>query len=302
MPLTTNDPSTPSSWGIQLSKLWLESGQGFPVSVKDIALEVTKVRFPDEPIGIIKSHGIAGIDGMLSKRKTKGDWCISYDDTVTIAGRINFTLGHEFGHYLLHRQMRELFQCGQGDLLDYDSAESKKLESEANSFSSYLLMPMNDFREQVKGQSVGLDLLDHCANRYGTSFTATARKWLEFTDKAAMLVVARDDFICWAYPSKLARKRGVFFPPGTPVPQSSLDRLNSGGGQIMLNRSCRVQAGVWHPEMEAEESVIVSDQFEQVIFLVQYPEADFLIEHGEEEELDSFEVLSNRALGFNWTK
>ncbi|WP_097065482.1 hypothetical protein [Nitrosovibrio sp. Nv4] len=37
----------------------------------------------------------------------------------------------------------------------------------------------------------------HCANRYGTSFTAAALKWLELTDQAAVLAVARDGFIYW---------------------------------------------------------------------------------------------------------
>ncbi len=295
-----SNPKTPSAWGIELSKLWMVCGQNFPVDVKQIAPEVTKTRFPDEPVGIIKAHGITGIDGMLSKRK-KGDWCISYDDTVTVPGRINFTLGHEFGHYLLHRKLREKFQCGQGDMLDYESTESKKLESEANNFASYLLMPINDFRKQIQGQAVTLDLLRHCAERYGTSFTATALKWLEFTEKAALLVVARDHFICWSYPSKLASKRGTYLRPGTPVPQSALDRLNHVGTK-RVNQSCRVSQGIWHSEMEAEESVIISDNFDLAIFLVQFPTAKRIIEHEEEEIQDTFTVLSNRAQGFNWSK
>lgn len=296
-----SNPKTPSAWGIELSKLWMVCAQSFPVDIKQLAPEVTKTKFPDEPVGIIKAHGVSGIDGMLSKRK-KGDWCISYDDTVTVSGRINFSLGHEFGHYLLHRKLRESFQCGQSDMLDYDSVESKKLESEANTFASYLLMPMDDFREQIKGQAVNLDLLGHCADRYGTSFTATALKWIEFTDKAVLLVVAREGFICWSYPSKLAKKRGVYFPPGTPVPQSAIDRLNNFDGIKRQNQKYSVKPGVWHSELEAEESIILSDQFDLVIFLVQFPTAKRIIEHEEEEEEDSFTFLSNRAQGLNWKK
>lgn len=295
-----SNPKTPQSWGIELSKLWMVCGQNFPIDVKQLAPEVTKTRFRDEPVGIIKAHGISGIDGMLSKRK-KGDWCISYDDTVTVPGRINFTLGHEFGHYLLHRKLREEFQCGQSDMLDYESTESKKLESEANKFASYLLMPISDFREQIQGQAVTLDLLRHCAERYGTSFTATALKWLEFTEKAALLVVARDGFICWSYPSKLARKRGAYLRPATPVPESALDRLNHVGTK-RINQSYRVAQGIWHSEMEADESVIISDNFDSAIFLVQFPTAKRIIEHEEEEIQDTFTVLSNRAQGFNWSK
>jgi hypothetical protein len=293
------EPSTPAAWGIQLSKLWTECGQLFPLDVKQLALEVTKTRFAD-PISVIKGHGIPGIDGMLSKRKSHGDWCISYDETVTVPGRINFTLGHEFGHYLIHRKTRDEFLCGQPDMLDYNSAATKKLESEANKFASYLLMPAADFREQIKGQSITIDLLGHCANRYGTSFTATALKWLEITEEAALLVVARDGFVCWSYPSQLASRKGAYLPPGTPVPQSSIDRLCSAVAK-KNNNGGRVQLGVWHSTMEAEELVIVSDQFELAIFLVRFPMAG-MVDHEEEPEQDAFTFLLDRAQGFNWTK
>ncbi len=293
------DPTTPSAWGIQLSKLWMATGQPFPVDVKQLALEVTKTRFPD-PIGIVTPHGISGIDGMLSKRKTKGDWCISYDETVTVPGRINFTLGHEFGHYLAHRQTRNEFRCGQSDLLDYNSAASKKMESEANKFASFLLMPANDFREQIERQVISIDLLGHCAERYGASFTATALKWLEITAEAAILIVARDDFVCWSYPSKLASRNAAYLPPGTPVPQSAIDRLG-GAARRSRNECRRVGPGVWHSTMEAEESAIVSDQFDMAIFLVRFPMVG-LIEHDEEPEHDSCTFLTDRAQGLNWSK
>lgn len=284
-----SDPTTPSSWGIQLSRLWLESGQTLPIGVKDIALEVTKHRFSD-PIGLIKDHEVAGIDGMLSKRQ-KGDWCISYDGAVQLSGRINFTIAHELGHYLLHRQLQESFRCGQSEMLDYESPTSKKLESEANEFASYLLMPANDFRTQIVGQDVTVALISHCAARYGTTFTATALKWIDLTEEAAMLVVARDEFICWSYPSKLARRLNCYLPPSTAVPQSSLDWSNGSRIKNSQNTSRPVAAGVWHNTLEAEESVIISDQFELTIFLVRFPSSG-LIEHEEVQELDAFETLT----------
>ncbi|GKS70011.1 hypothetical protein W03_20150 [Nitrosomonas sp. PY1] len=295
-----SDPKTPTAWGIQLSKLWLLCEKSFPVDVKQIALEVTKTRFSD-PIGIIKGHNISGVDGMLSKRK-KGDWCISYDETVNIPGRINFTLGHEFGHYLLHRKNRENgFRCSQEEMLNYESGESRKFESEANKFASYLLMPASDFRDQINGQLVTLDLLGHCANRYGTSFTATALKWIELTEQAALLAVARDGFICWSYPSRRARLLHANLPPGTPVPQSSLERLNTAFDVNQKNHGFRVRPGVWHPELEAEEFVIISDHFDMAIFLVQFPYSG-MVEQMEEKESDAFTFLVDRSAGFNWKK
>lgn len=293
------DPTTPAGWGIQLSKLWIESGQPFPVGVKLLALEVTKQRFSD-PVGLVVPHGVTGIDGMLSKRAKKGDWCISYDEDVEVPGRINFTLAHELGHYFCHRQRQAEFRCGQAAMLDYDGEASRKMEKEANVFASYLLMPASDFRQQINGHAVSLELLGHVADRYETSFTATALKWLEITEEAAMLVVARDEFVCWSYPSKLAMSRRAYLAPGTPLPQPAIDRLASMASHSS-NTWCNVPAGIWHPSLEAAEAVIVSDQFELTIFLIRFPSARVVV-HDEEPETDAFDVMTDRSKGFNWSK
>ena len=53
--------------------------------------------------------------------------------------------------------------------------------------------------------------------------------------------------------------------------------------------------------MEADESAIVSDQFELAIFLIRFPTTR-TVEHAEEPEKDAFSFLAERAQGFNWTK
>ncbi len=293
------EPVTPMAWGIQLSKLWIASAQPFPVDVKMLALEVTKQRFAD-PVGLVVPHGVNGIDGMLSRRVKKGDWCISYDEDVTVPGRINFTLAHELGHYLCHRQLQAEFRCGQGSMLDYYGEASRKMEKEANIFASYLLMPATDFRQQIDGKTITLELLGHVADRYQTSFTATALKWLEITSEAAMLVVARDEFVCWSYPSKLASSRRAYVAPGTPVPHSAIERVRAASNHAR-NEWCNVSAGEWHPSLDAEESVIVSDQFELMIFLVRFPAAR-VITHEEEPDADAFDAMMDTPRGFGWSK
>ena len=51
--------------------------------------------------------------------------------------------------------------------------------------------------------------------------------------------------------------------------------------------------------LEAEEAVIVSDQFELTIFLVRFPSVREVV-HEEETEHDSFDVLAGLAQGFDW--
>jgi hypothetical protein len=279
---------SPANWGIELSKMWRLAGMGFPIDVRTIALEIPKQKFPDEPIGAVIDHGVRGIDGMLKKRKKKNDWVIAYDGSIESKGRTNFTLGHELGHYFLHRNIHDNFECGQDTFFDYNSSVSRKMEAEANTFASYLLMPIDDFRQQVGNARISLDLLDACARRYDTSFTATALKWLDFTKEIAIIVVQRDGFILWSYPSGSARKNGIYFSPGTPTPETSIENFST-----LLNGNARrrVGAGVWHHQMEADESLILSDKYDVTIFLVQFI-GDQTVEHTDDEIHDSFDFLT----------
>jgi len=297
-----SDPSSPVRWGIDLAKLWRAAGMGFPVDVKLLALDYTSKKFSDPIREIIDhaTHGLDGIDGMLVRRKKRNDWCISYDGNISIPGRVNFTLAHELGHYLLHRTTRDDFKCGQEQMMDYDSVESKRIESQANVFASYLLMPRTDFEDQIKGLQVTFELLGECAERYGTSLTATALKWLEFTEEAAMLIVAdSDDFIHWSYCSQAAKRMQCYRAPGEELPEEV--RISLRDGKLMRGQLRRVAPGVWHQTAEAMESLVISDQFEQRIFLVKFPYASNR-DYEEGKETDAFDMLSDRAKGFNWSK
>lgn len=286
----SQNPNTPSSWGIQLSQLWTLAGQGFPVDPKEIALEVSKTKFEDK-IAVVHGHNISGVEGMLVKSTSKNEWYVLYDETIATPGRINFTVAHELGHYLLHRQQQSSFKCSQDKMLQYDSPQSIIQEKQANEFSSYLLMPIPDYRSQIDGHRVTLDLIGHCADRYRVSITAGMLKWIEFTDETAIVVVARDDFILWSYPSKSAKRMKIFYPKGTPVPEISLNNLVSENSR---NSTQRIKPGVWHPQFEAEESVINSDRFDLQIFLIKFPFAT-LQEFEEEREMDTLDYMKYRG-------
>ena len=51
-----------------------------------------------------------------------------------------------------------------------------RIEAEANTFASYLLMPLDDFREQIKGRIIDIDVMTELADRYAVSLTPTATK------------------------------------------------------------------------------------------------------------------------------
>jgi Zn-dependent peptidase ImmA (M78 family) len=145
-------------------------------------------------------------EGMLAN---ENGWRIIYNKK-TSKGRANFTIAHEFGHYLLHRQdLENGIQCDYNAMRDWNSAEFKR-EQEANTFASYLLMPLDDFRKQLNGKSANLQLFMAMAQRYGTSLTATILKYLSQTSARAIIIESIDGFVDWAWSSDKARKTGKF--------------------------------------------------------------------------------------------
>jgi len=184
----------------------------FPVPVEDLALEYTQQKFRDAPIAKVQGEDLDGFDGMLAANKKRDKWMILYNSAVSSEGRQRFTVAHEFGHYLLHRHQQEEFACGAGDIeTSGEGKGSRDIEKEADDFATTLLMPLDDFRRQVNGETVSFDLLGHCADRYGVSLTAAAIRWLEIAPERAVLVASRDDHMLWATSNEAAFKSGAFF-------------------------------------------------------------------------------------------
>ncbi len=181
----------------------------FPVDVQSLALEYSAQCFPGEPIVKIEEIDIPGFEGVLARHPTQAKWKIGYNRSIQSAGRIRFTLAHELGHYLLHRELKSSFECTQQDMHDWDGAE-KDIEAAADVFASYLLMPLDDFRQQLAGQPISIDLLHHLSDRYGVSLMAAALKWSETEPKRMVVVAARDGHVLWARSSPSAYRSGVF--------------------------------------------------------------------------------------------
>lgn len=166
-------PTTgPIPWANRLNKLLnqfhqIHGGDRFPVDVETLALQIPTQFQTGEPIVVEGQDIDPEFEGALfnlnAGSQTKGSWAIVYNQSITSLGRIRFTLAHELGHYLLHRKVQEAFNCSEADMLHWDSPE-RQLEVQADLFASYLLMPIDDFREQITGKIVDLDVLGSCAS------------------------------------------------------------------------------------------------------------------------------------------
>lgn len=279
----------------------------FPVNVEALATEVSR-NYPD-PITGIRGLEIDGFEGMLRARRKKPGWQILYNTQERYRGRQRFTLAHEFGHYLLHRKRLTATDYGDGELPDgfdfeclpmqanqWKDAE-KEREEEADTFASYLLMPIDDYRKQVTGNEMSRALLGHVTSRYGVSLTAAARKWIEFTDRRAAMLVARDGFVLWGRASSAAFKSGIFIPSGMPVPDGSVVAQGPGGQQSQSDQAVGVPAGVWHFRRGTEpvrELSVFSERLGLSITLLHFDNEDPGTEYDDDEPWDTYDQFGTR--------
>lgn len=245
----------------------------FPVDVPSLALEAARIFGWSDPITQVQAANIKGFDGALFPGEDKREWLLLYNEAVTSAGRVRFTQAHELGHYILHRQLRESFQCSDADMLNW-SNDDKNLEVQADLFASYLLMPLDDYRKQVTC-AVDLEVLAHCADRYGVSLTAAILKWLQYTDEKAVLVMSNDGFINWACSSEPAAKAGAYFRTRNnviPVPSEAL----AANADIKHDRfGTEIAASIWFPHANSNtplrEMKIYTEQYDSVLSLLHLP-------------------------------
>ena len=287
----TREPTTPCAWANLLSTAW---GPRFPVDVRLIALEYSK-RFAD-PIHMIAEAEVAKFEGALYPLTKKGGWAILYNPSISSKGRINYTIGHEFGHYLVHRALNPAgFECGQGNLMGTSrSAQRKEIEQEADRFASYLLMPLTDFRAQIGRNPMSLELLRHCVERYQVSYTAAALKWLESTTLCAAVVVATNGFVSWCFRSKAAQRARIFFPFGMELPAGSI----AGGGcsPIADASGATLPPGVWSADRGVREMTIAADHYEMTISLLVFEGDDAMRGEWQDEEVeDSFDRIASNS-------
>lgn len=267
----TESPS-PTRWAFDLTHV-LNAAMGenrFPVRVKEFALDYSRQRFPDDPISVVRGDALPGFDGALFKAPAgKKGWGIFYNSAMSSTGRINFTLGHEFGHYLLHRLAYPAgIRCGDQDVVRWDS-EYGQIEHQANVFSATFLMPLDDFRRQIEAQAKpDLDALSGCADRYRVSLIAAVLRWLEYTEQRAVLVVSRDGFVLWARSSRAALRSGIYFRTSAgpiAVPERSLAYRQD--MQIDGKKGVELPAGVWFGE-PLREMTVFADQYDFAVTLL----------------------------------
>jgi len=208
-----------------------------------IDLDVVRQMLPTTPYGTgvreIKQPmplDISGFEGSLVRNPhDAAEWGILYNGRASPERR-RFTIAHELGHFILHRNTQSRFNCDKDSV--YAGHETLRLiEREADDFASNLLMPGDVLREMIAGQRVDMRVLGAIASRFKVSFEALCIRFIKYTDERAILVYWDNGFLKYEWRSKKAiltraRVRRTGDPqealPGTLAADASVDQSLDG--------------------------------------------------------------------------
>jgi Zn-dependent peptidase ImmA (M78 family) len=141
----------------------------------------------------VKEDVIRGADSWLIRQGERG--LIRVNTSIRQEGRKRFAVGHEIGHWELHQGVSQAFLCTEGDVAGYTKSTP---EIEANVFSAELLMPTSVFGPlcQKKGDP-NLAFVLSLAERFQTTLTASAIRYVDESQHTCALVFSDSGTICW---------------------------------------------------------------------------------------------------------
>lgn len=269
---------TPSKAAFKFTKILdlysqVHEVQRFPVDVEALAKDAANQFGWSDPITQVMAADIKGFEGALFANGDKSEWCLLYNHAMKSNGRIRFTQAHELGHYLLHRQRQDGFQCSEDDVINRDD-NGASIEAEADSFAADLLMPRNDFDQQMDG-CADFEALGACAERYGVSLTAATLRWLRLTDKNAVLIVHSDGYMNWTFSSKAAAKNGAFFKSRSQLLAIPAMSLAADKSVAIERKGIQIAANTWFPHarsgLSLREMKIAAREYDTVMSLLVLP-------------------------------
>jgi hypothetical protein len=111
------------------------------------------------------------LSGLL--RPARGEIWVNAEEARRWPARRRFTIGHELGHWVMHRTGQQALFCRRTSVDEQAATPVRDIEEEASAFAAALLMPQWLFvREHAR---CGGDLAALC-ERFGTSGVATERR------------------------------------------------------------------------------------------------------------------------------
>jgi len=104
-------------------------------------------------------------------------------------------LGHEVGHFLLHKDTTTLFSDTHLTLSEWFKKGIH--EQQANDFATELLMPATLYKKKIDGQKLSINLIEDVSSYFQTSLLATFLRYITLGSYPAMVIYMEKGLIKW---------------------------------------------------------------------------------------------------------
>jgi len=191
--------------------------------LNDLYIEDVPVRLDFEDIKYmleiddISVEHIDGFEGCLFLVGNASGILLS--NKMTSENRKRFTLAHEIGHFMLHRNKAKIFQCKPTHSLSLNSSQvNKDDEVEANKFAAELLMPEKCFRtDMAHYNNIGLNQIFDLSEKYQVSNIATALRYIDYCGYVAAIVISENGMVTSFRGSPEFHELRLFVKPKTQI-------------------------------------------------------------------------------------
>lgn len=168
---------------------------------------------------------------------------ITVSSTESYRPRQRFSIAHELGHLELHRRELNSISCATQSISPF-SSDRQNIETEANQFASYFLLPDRFVKPLFETQNPSFELIEEAASLFEVSLTATGSRYMHYVEEPVSFVISRRGRIVRFVPSKLFSDFDFFIRVNDGIERDTMaDRLTR--GQIIRQQWHSVPANAW---------------------------------------------------------
>lgn len=210
----------------------------------------------------VREVASTAFDGTLVRSRSAQKGVIGVRASIREHGRKRFTVAHEIGHFVLphHRLLKNM--CRENAVDSYKPSLRQE-ELEANEFAGVFLLPANVIVNKWNLSEPSLKEISSIADEFETSLTATARRFVDLTEAAMVLLWQSAGTIEWFHKSSAF----TYYLPlaELPAPSSMAGRLFA--GEVVPDDFEPIDPSLWLDRRDADK---VQSLREHSILLANY--------------------------------
>jgi Zn-dependent peptidase ImmA (M78 family) len=157
--------------------------------------------------------------------------------------RQRFTICHEIAHIVLD------LESSHEEVPSWYYAKRHPNEIACDTFAAELLMPYQQWLPMVPKEEPSLELIEHMADSFGTSFPAAASRFASLTDMPCAFITMERGAVRYAARSMALRKVGAWISPRSVIPVGSVAHEVRSLGKSSI-KTGEVAQDIWFDDWE----------------------------------------------------